>query len=152
MTTGAHSPKKGYRTIRLPLAESEVDRFLTDRSYAKDRLEALYDACAALFPDTFPSGYAFFGSTEPSRKQQLLCRRMRLEQGRTVLTIAPAFVMPSMTGRTHDVDDALFLRRLHVPCWAIAHVFGREAMYWYRLEQGLGRFSLVGTTVKSPEQ
>ncbi len=25
-------------------------------------------------------------------------------------------------------------------------------MYWYRLEQGLGRFSLVGTTVKSPEQ
>src|SRR6266567_6106711 len=42
MTTGAHSPKKGYRTIRLPLAESEYDRFLTDRSYAKDRLEALY--------------------------------------------------------------------------------------------------------------
>jgi len=78
MTTGAHPPKKGYRTIRLPLAESEVDRFLTDRSYAKDRLEALYDACAALFPDTFPSGYAFFGSTEPSMKQQLLCRRIRL--------------------------------------------------------------------------
>jgi len=23
MTTGAHAPKKGYRTIRLPLAESE---------------------------------------------------------------------------------------------------------------------------------
>ena len=26
---------------------------------------------------------------------------------------------------------------------------GRDALYWYRLEQGLGRFSLVGTTVKS---
>jgi hypothetical protein len=76
---------------------------------------------------------------------------MRLEQGRTVFTIAPAFVMPSMTGRTQDVDDALCLRRLHGPCWAMAHVFGREAMYGYRLEQGLGRFSLVGTTVKSPE-
>jgi hypothetical protein len=25
-------------------------------------------------------------------------------------------------------------------------------MYWYRLEQGLGRFSLVGTTVKNPAQ
>ena len=25
-----------------------------------------------------------------------------------------------------------------MPCWAIAHVFGRDAMYWYRLEQGLG--------------
>jgi len=151
MITVAHPPTKGYRTIRLPLAESEYDRFLTDRSYAKDRLEELYEECAELFPDAFPSGYAFFGYTEPSMKQQLLCRRIRLEHGRTVFTIAPAFVMPYMTGRTQDVDDALFLRRLHVPCWAIAHVFGRDAMYWYRLEQGLGRFSLVGTTVKRPE-
>ena len=38
------------------------------------------------------------------------------------------------------------------PNQAIAHVFGRDAMYWYRLEQGLGRCSLVGTTIKSPEQ
>jgi hypothetical protein len=152
MTTVAHLPKKGYRTIRLPLAESEYARFLTDRSYAKDRLEELYEECAALFPEAFPWGYAFFGYTEPSIKQQLLCRRIRLDQGRTVFTIAPAFVMPYMTGRTHDVDHALFLRRFHVPCWAIAHVFGRDAMYWYRLEQGLGRFSLVGTTVKTPEQ
>jgi hypothetical protein len=35
-------------------------------------------------------------------KQQLLCRRIRLDQGRTVFTIAPAFVMPYMTGRTQD--------------------------------------------------
>jgi hypothetical protein len=151
MTTVAHPPKKGYRTIRLPLAESEYDRFLTDRSYAKDRLRELYEECAELFPDAFLSGYTFFDYTEPSMKQQLLCRRIRLEQGRTVFTIAPAFVMPYMTGRTQDVDDALFLRRFHVPCWALAYVFGRDAMYWYRLEQGLGRFSLVGTTVKSPE-
>jgi len=152
MTTVAHLPKKGYRTIRLPLAESEYGRFLTDRSYAKDRLEELYEECAALFPDAFPSGYAFFGYTESSMKQQLLCRRIRLDQGRAVFTIAPAFVMPYMTGRTQDVDDALFLMRFHVPCWAIAHVFGRDAMYWYRLEQGLGRFSVVGTTVKHPER
>ena len=115
MTTVAHPPKKGYRTIRLPLAESEYDRFLTDRSYTKGRLEELYEECAELFPDAFPSGYTFFGYTEPSMKQQLLCRRIRLEQGRTVFTLAPAFVMPYMTGRTQDVDDALFLRRFHVP-------------------------------------
>ena len=68
-----------------------------------------------------------------------------------VFTIAPAFVMPYMTGRTQDVDQAWYLRRLHVPCWAMAHVFGHEAMSWYRLEHGLGRCSLVGTTVKNPE-
>ena len=152
MTTLAHPTKKGYRTIRLPLTESAYDRFLTDRSEAKARLEDLDEECAAWFPDAFPWGYALCGYTEPSIKQQLLCRRIRLEQGRTVLTIAPAFVMPSMTGRTPDVDPALFLMRFPVPCWAMAHVFGRDAMSWYRLEQGVGRFSLVGTTVKNPER
>jgi len=152
MTTVAQPPKKGYRTIRLPLAESEYDRFLTDRSYAENRLEELYEAFADWFPDACPWGSTVFGFPEPSITQHLLCRRMRLEQGRTVFTIAPAFVMPSMTGRPQDVDQALFLRRFPVPCWAMAHVFGRDAMYWYRLEQGLGRFSVVGTTVKNPER
>jgi hypothetical protein len=59
--------------------------------------------------------------------------------------------MPYMTGRTQDVDQALFLRRLHGPCWAMAPVFGHEAMCGDRLEPGLGRCSLVGTTVKTPE-
>lgn len=29
-----------------------------------------------------------------------------------------------------------------------AYVFGRDDSYWYRLYQSLGRFSIVGTTVK----
>jgi hypothetical protein len=152
MTTVTHSPKKGYRTIRLPLAESEYDRFLSDRAYAKARLDEFYEDFPELFPGVFPWGYVLYGFTEPSIKQEIRCRRIRLDQGRAVFAIAPAFVMPYMTGRTHDVDQALFLMRFHVPCWAIAHVFGRDAMYWYRLEQSLGRFSIVGTTVKQPEQ
>lgn len=105
-----------------------------------------------MFPEAFPWGYALYGFTEPSVKQELRCRRIRLDQGQTVFAIAPAFVMPYMTGQTQEVNDAVFLMRLYVPCWAIAPVFGRDAMYWYRLEQGLGRFSIVGTTVKTPEQ
>jgi hypothetical protein len=151
MATVTHSPKKGYRTIRLPLAESEYDRFLSNRSYAKARLDELYEDFPELFPEVFPWGYALYGFTEPSIKQEICCRRIRLEQGQAIFTIAPAFVMPYMAGRTQEVDDALFLMRFHVPCWAIAHVFGRDAMYWYRLEQGLRRFSIVGTTVKSPK-
>ena len=65
MTPVAHSPKKGYRTIRLPLAESEYDRFLTNRAYAKARLEEFYEDVPELFPDAFPWGYAFFGFTGP---------------------------------------------------------------------------------------
>jgi hypothetical protein len=151
MATVTHPLKKGYRTIRLPLTQSEYDRFLSDRAYAKARLEELYEDFPELFPEAFPWGYAFYGFTEPSVKQEMCCRHIRLDQGRAVFTIAPAFVMPYMTGLTQDVDHALFLMRFHVPCWAIAHVFGRDAMYWYRLEQSLGRFSIVGTTVKNPE-
>jgi hypothetical protein len=152
MDTVTHPLKKGYRTLRLPLAESEYDRFLSDRAYARTRLDEFYEDFPELFPEAFAWGYAFYGFTEPSIKQEICCRRIRLDLGQAVFTIAPAFVMPYMTGRTQEVDDALFLMRFNVPCWAIAHVFGRDAMYWYRLEQGLGRFSIVGTTVKNPEQ
>ena len=69
MATVAHPPKKGYRTIRLPLAESEYDRFLRDRAYARTRLDDLYEDFPELFPEAFPWGYAFFGFTEPSIKQ-----------------------------------------------------------------------------------
>lgn len=152
MTTVAHSPTKGYRTIRLPLAESEYDRFLTNRAYAKARLEEFYEDVPELFPDAFPWGYAFFGFTEPASQQQLCCRRSRLEHGCRVFPVAPAFVMPYMSGRTHDVDAALCLMRFQVPWGAIAEVFGRDPMSWYRLAQGLGRCSVVGTTVKRADR
>jgi hypothetical protein len=134
------------------VSASAYDHFLSDRAYAKARLDERYEDFPDVFPAAFPWGYTLYGFPEPSIKQETRCRRMRLDHGQTVFSIAPAFVMPYRTGRTHEVDHALFLRRFHVPCWAMAHVFGRDAMYWYRLEQGLGRFSAVGTTVKSPER
>ena len=33
----------------------------------------------------------------------------------------------------------------------MTEVFGRNPMYWHRLECSLGRFSLVGTTVQAAE-
>ena len=129
MTTVPHSPQKGYRTIRLPLGESEYDWFLQDRTDARSRREELHERHPALFPGALGWGDAFFGFPEPSIKQHLHCRRIRLEQGGEVCTVAPAFVMPDMRGRTAAVDDALFLMRFHVPCGAIAHVFGRDPMY-----------------------
>ncbi len=81
MTTVAHSPQKGYRTIRLPLGELEYDRFIQDRTYAKSRLEELYEDHPELFPEAFGWGYALYGFTDPSCKQHLRCRRLRLEQG-----------------------------------------------------------------------
>jgi hypothetical protein len=94
MTTVAQAPPKGYRTIRLPLDEQEYERFLTDRPYAKARLQELYEDAPELFPEAFPEGYALYGFTDPSGKQQLRCRRLRLQETQDVFTVAPAFVMP----------------------------------------------------------
>lgn len=66
-------------------------------------------------------------------------------------TIRPSFVLPYMTGYTDDVENALFLLNFDVPYWAIARVFGRNAMYWERLMERMGHNSLVGTPVRQPE-
>jgi hypothetical protein len=134
------------------LAEPEYARFLSDRTYAKARLQELYEDDPEWFPEAFPWGYALYGFTDSSWKQPLRCRRLRLDATQEVFTVAPAFVMPYRSGRVEAVENALFLMRFRVPCWAIAYVFGRDAMYWYRLHQGLGRFSIVGTTVKTAQR
>jgi Transposase DDE domain len=57
-----------------------------------------------------------------------------------------------MTGYTDEIEKALFLRRFGVPFWGLTYVFGRDDMYWERIELHLGHSSLAGTTVKHAEQ
>ncbi|MBV8610312.1 MAG: hypothetical protein JO034_22985 [Singulisphaera sp.] len=40
------------------------------------------------------------------------------------------------------------MRQFGVPLWASARVFGHDPMSWYRSECGLGRASIVGTTIR----
>ncbi len=82
-----------------------------------------------------------------SAKQGLLIRRILLKGG-TAYSVRPSFLMPYLTARVPDVEGPLFLRKFGVPYWGLAHVFGGDPMYWYRQECGLGRFSVVGTTVR----
>ena len=128
MTTVAHPPPQGYRTIRLPLAEHEYERFLSDRTYAKARLHELYKDYPELLPEAFPRGDTLYGFTDFSWKQQRRCRRLRLDETQEVFTGGPAFVRPSRSGRVDTVEKALFFMRFHGPCWAMASVFGRDAM------------------------
>jgi hypothetical protein len=125
---------------------------IPDRPYAQSRLEEGYEDDPEGFPEAFGGGDAVFGFPEPSIKQQLRCRRIPLEQGDEGFTVAPAVVMPSMSGRTDEGEKALVLMRFQVPCWAIAEVCGRDPMDGYRVEQGLGRFRVVGSTVKRADR
>ena len=50
------------------------------------------------------------------------------------------------------LKKALFLRNCDTPYWCLAQTFGKNAAYWYRMESHLGRFSLVGTTIRNPKK
>jgi hypothetical protein len=128
MNTVPGSPKRGYRTIRLPLVKDAYERFLSDNAYCRMQLDELYRQHPELFPAGWEEGYLLCGKTPSSSKQGIRCQRVRLVAGAVVYTVAPTCVTPYMTGRTEEVEKALFLRRFHVPCWALAHVFGRDAM------------------------
>ena len=115
------------------------------------------DEFPELFPATVEQGYKLHDILPESKKMPgirlrritVVCADNPLEED--VFTIRPSFVLPAMTGYTHEVEKALFLRKWAVPPWALAYVFGRDESYWYRLENRFGRNSIVGTTVKKVE-
>lgn len=85
-----------------------------------------------------------------SAKQGVTIRRVLLKD-KTAYSIRPSFLMPYMTARVEDVEGPLFLRTFGVPFWAPARVFGDDPMFWYRPECGLGRLSVVGSTIRKAE-
>jgi len=102
-----------------------------------------------LFPQAIGAGYAFHARYR-SRKQGVVLRRIKLKVSKEVFTLRPSFILPYCIARTDEVEKALYLRHWGVPCEALAYVFGRNAMFWYRAWLSLGRPNLVGTTVKRP--
>ena len=74
----------------------------------------------------------------------------RIEIAGIAYRIRPSFLMPYLTGITDEVETALFMRKFNVPFWGLSYVFGKNPMYWYRIEQSRGRNSIVGTTIRNP--
>lgn len=136
------------RTICLPFLQEE---YITN-IYGSINFRNCIDTQVELFPELFPpeikTGYQM-KDMKISKKLSIPIRRIKIAG--TTYTIRPSFVMPYMTGFTSDIEKALFLRKFNVPFWALSYVFGRNQMYWYRSEQALGRNSIVGTTVRNPD-
>src|SRR3954453_13136289 len=138
-----------HRTICLPISEDSYRRVVDDPAAFRRLLDEGFRATPELFPPGFDRGYEL-KDDRTSAKRGLPIRRIRLRDG-AAYSVRPSFLMPYMTARVADVEGPLFLRRFGVPFWALAHVFGRDPMSWYRLECSLGRVSVVGTTVRRAE-
>lgn len=104
------------------------------------------------FPELFPNGIKESYTMKEiriSKKTGIATRRILMNG--ISYTIRPSFVMPYHVAFSADAENAVFLRKFDVPFWALAHVFGKDAMYWYRIEQSLGRNSIIGTTINDPD-
>lgn len=146
LTSKTDKTPRGSRTICLPFDEHLYPKIVANPAAFRAALDAQYRQTPELFPPAFPQGYELKDG-RLSSKLGLRLRRILLADG-TCYSVRPSFVMPYLTARTSDVDRGLFLRKFGVPYWALSHVMGRSPMFWYRMQCGLGRASVVGTTVR----
>jgi hypothetical protein len=134
-------------TICLPVGKDAYLQLVDDPRRFRSWLDAAFRDSPELFPEAFARGYRL-KDDRPSAKTGLRLRRVRLKATGQSFSVRPSFALPYMTGYADEVQGPLFLRALGVPFWALARVFGRGPMYWYRLELSLGRNSVAGTTVR----
>lgn len=142
--------QKSNRTIVLKFTQAAYTRFLREPVWARQVIDRTSKAHPTLFPGAMAQGYKLNGTTRRSKKLRLKMRKLRI--GERYYQIRPSFVLPYMRGVVAEVEKPLFLLRFGVPFWALAVVFGRNAMYWYRLYVSLAAFSVVGTTVYRPHR
>jgi len=137
-------------TIVLNINEKEYQKFIEDNKFADEVLFNEIMAHPELFPfDIEENAYTLNGRTRVSAKTGYCMRKIKV--GKKKYQIQPSFLLPYMRGKTNDVSSALFLLKFNVPFWALAYVFGKNEAYWYRLAVSLGKYSIVGTTIKSEE-
>lgn len=137
-----------YKSICLPV-ESEADYLHCVAEAAEFRrfLDRVFNQYPELFPAGMAGGYTLHDRYF-SRKQGFYLRRIKLRSNGAVYQIRPSIVVPYLAARTADLEKPLYLRRYGVPFEALAYVFGRNPMYYYRAWLSLGRQRIVGTTLK----
>jgi hypothetical protein len=144
-------PTRGSKHICVPFAsEAQYQECMTDVAKYRQHLAQSLEQHPELFPQAMGQGYTFHDRYR-SRKQGVELRRIKLKVSKAVFTLRPSFLLPYLSARTEEVEKALYLRHWGVPFTALAYVFGRDAMFWYRAWLSLGRPNLVGTTVKSED-
>jgi hypothetical protein len=144
-------PSRGTKHICVPFtSEAHYQDCVDDVAKYRQHLSTMSEQHPELFPQTWAQGYTFHDRYR-LRKQEVTLRRIKLKATGAVFTVRPSFLMPYGLGRTEEVEKALYLRQWGVPFAALASVFGRNAMFWYRAWLSLGRPNLVGTTVKQAQ-
>jgi hypothetical protein len=144
----AQSAHRYNRSICLPFSQQVYYANIQDPSDFRICINERIELFPELFPAEITKGY-LMKDIYHSKKQAVPIRRIQIAG--IAYTIRPSFLMPYMTGFVDEIEKALFMRKFNVPFWALSYVFGKDPMYWYRIEQSIGRNSIVGTTIRNPD-
>ena len=149
MNTASNTAPRLNRTICMHFCQAQYYIIIQHPIQFRMIVDMAIKEYPELFPAKISSGYKM-KDIRFSKKMKLKTRRIGIAD--VSYTIRPSFVMPYMTGFVKDVEKPLFLRKFAVPFWALSYCFGKNPMFWYRLEASIGRHSLLGTTIKSAEK
>ena len=133
------------RTIVFHIPEPSYEAFRQDTRLAHHLIREAFQAYPELFPSEMSQGYTLNGKSRVSKKLTLQLGKIKVSG--VSYPLRPSFLLPGMRAKTQEISKPLSLLRFGVPFWALAFVFGHNAMWWYRMYGCLGRSSLVGTTV-----
>src|SRR3954462_7734242 len=137
----------GCSTLCLPISKDAYLALIDFPGRFRAWLDQAFLDRPELFPQAFAHGYTL-KDDRVSAKLGVRLRRIQCKATGESFSVRPSFVMPYMTGYADEVEGPLLLRSFGVPLWALARVFGKDPMYWHRLEVGLGCNSIVGTTLR----
>ena len=140
---------KENRTIVLPIEEKSYQVFVDNLDTAHEMVKAFYASNPEFFPPKMCEGYMFNGKTRISKKIDIQMRKLKIDG--INYKIRPVFLLPYNRQLTVEVSNGLFLKRFGVPFWALAHVFGRNPMWWYRLYISFSEHSILRTTLHQAE-
>lgn len=151
-TAPGRGTPRGAKQICIPMTRESYDLMWNDSAKMRVFLQGLIQQSPELFPRGIENGFHLTGQLPESQKiPGVRLRQLRLRDGRA-FTLRPSFVMRYMTGTVEELENALLLLSFGVPCWVVTRIFGHNDMFWYRQVEGLGRNSIVGTTVRDPER
>lgn len=149
MSTASNTAPRLNRTICMNFCQAQY--YIIIQNAVEFRM--IVDMAIKEQPELFPAQIVFgYKMKEIRFSKKLKLRIRRIVIAGISYTVRPSFAMPYMTGFVDDVEKALFLRKFAVPFWALSYCFGKDPMFWYRLETSIGRHSIVGTTIKSAEK
>ncbi len=99
-------PVRGQKTLWIPCSQQQYEPIAGDPERFRESLDQQIEAHPELFPAEIRRGYRM-KDTYTSRKTGWRLRRIDLRNSQSSL-VRPSFLMPSLTGRTEDVQAPLF--------------------------------------------